>query len=51
MLGGAAARSPVEGRGFPDPAGAVRLGPCGVTRLGDDLLLESEVLPHVHGDR
>ena len=50
LLGGAGARSPVEGRGFPDPASALRLGPWESARLGEDFLLESEVLPCVHRD-
>ena len=50
LLGGAGARSPVEGRGFPDPASALRLGPWESARLGKDFLLESEVLPCVHRD-
>ena len=45
LFGGAAAKSPVEGLGVATPAEAVRLSPPTITRLGDDLLLESEVLP------
>lgn len=44
LFGGAAAKSPVEGLGVAAPADAVRLSPPTITRLGDDFLLESEVL-------
>ena len=50
LLGGAGAKTPVEGKGFPAPAQAVRLGAWEVTRLGGDLLLESEVVPGVYGN-
>ena len=50
LLGGALAKSPVEGQGFPTPAQAARLRIAEVTRLGEDFLLEGEVLTHVHGD-
>ena len=50
LLGGAGAKTPVEGKGFPAPAQAVRLGAWEVTRLGGDLLLESEVVPDVYGN-
>lgn len=43
LLGGAAAKSPVEGEGFPDPGKAVHLKNTRVIRLGADILLESEV--------
>ncbi|BAK97321.1 diaminohydroxyphosphoribosylaminopyrimidine deaminase/5-amino-6-(5-phosphoribosylamino)uracil reductase [Oscillibacter valericigenes Sjm18-20] len=49
-LFGGAGKSPVGGLGVELPAQAVRLGNTAVTRLGDDFLLESEVLPNVHGD-
>ncbi len=51
LLGGREAPTPVEGPGVPDPADAFPLRPGAVTRLGDDILLESEVIPFVHGDR
>ena len=51
LLGGSGAKTPVEGQGFPDPDGAARLGAWEITRLGDDILLESEVVPYVHGNR
>lgn len=43
LLGGAAAKSPVEGQGFPDPGAAVHLNISRVIHLGEDLLIESEV--------
>lgn len=48
-LFGGAARSPVGGQGVELPAQAVRLKNTSVTRLGDDFLLESEVVSNVHG--
>lgn len=45
LFGGAGAKSPVEGIGVEDPKKAFRLAPPQVTWLGDDILLESEVLP------
>lgn len=50
LFGGAGAKSPVEGVGFPSPAGAVRLKNSTVIRLGEDFLIESEVCDGVHGD-
>lgn len=44
ILGGTAAPSPVGGTGFPDPNRALRLGEVSITRLGEDLLLEADVL-------
>ena len=45
LFGGTGAKSPVEGDGVADPERAFRLAPPRVTRLVDDLLLESEVFP------
>lgn len=45
LFGGADAPSPVAGIGVSDPDDAFRIGPPRLTRLGDDLLWESEVLP------
>lgn len=50
LLGGQNAKTPVCGEGFPSPAEAVPLKTSAITRLGDDLLIESEVCVHVHGD-
>ena len=43
LFGGEEAKTPVEGKGFPNPASAVLLKNSEITRLGDDLLIESEV--------
>lgn len=48
LFGGAGAKSPVEGHGFPSPAEAVRLKNSTVIRLGEDFLIESEVCDSVH---
>lgn len=45
VFGGAEAPSPVMGLGVADPSRAVRLGTPRLTRLGDDVLLECDVLP------
>lgn len=50
LFGGAEARSPVEGIGFPSPAQAVRLKNSTVMRLGEDFLIESEVCDRVYRD-
>lgn len=44
LLGGAGAVSPVEGLGFPHPDAALRLHAPTVTRLGEDFLVEGEVI-------
>ncbi|MFT3877502.1 MAG: bifunctional diaminohydroxyphosphoribosylaminopyrimidine deaminase/5-amino-6-(5-phosphoribosylamino)uracil reductase RibD [Propioniciclava sp.] len=41
---GGRAMTPVGGAGVAEPGAAVRLGPPAISRLGDDLLLDSEVL-------
>lgn len=51
LLGGETAKTPIEGRGFPDPGQAVLLKNSVITRLGEDFLIESEVASHVHGHR
>ena len=43
ILGGAQAKSPVGGQGFPHPDQALKLKPPVLTRLGEDILWESEV--------
>ena len=43
LFGGEEAKTPVEGKGFPDPASAVLLKNSEIIRLGDDFLIESEV--------
>lgn len=45
LFGGADAKSPVGGIGVEGPEQAFRLTPPKVTRLGEDILLESEVYP------
>lgn len=44
LLGGKDAKSPVEGEGFPSPDEAVMLTNSTVTPLGEDLLLEYDVV-------
>ncbi len=48
LLGGASAKTPVEGQGFPSPGEGVRLQNSVVTRLGEDFLIEGEVEEHVY---
>ena len=48
-LGGAGARSPVEGRGVEAPDQAAHLRKVTVTALGEDFLLEGEVDRDVYG--
>ena len=43
LLGGAEARSPVGGRGFPHPNQVVKVENLTITQLGPDYLLEGEV--------
>lgn len=51
LFGGKTAKTPVEGQGFPSPDQAILLKNSIITQLGDDFLIESEVVPHVHGHR
>lgn len=51
LAGGKEAKTPVEGTGIGRMAQAIPLRNCTVTRIGDDLLIESEVDADVHGDR
>ena len=51
LLGGATAKSPVEGTGVPSPQAAFSLKNTRIQTLGEDFLLESEVDDRVHGDR
>lgn len=44
LFGGKEARTPVEGLGVPSPEAAVKLKDWTLTRLGEDILLEGEVL-------
>lgn len=48
LLGGQCARTPVEGGGFADPGEALLLENSVISRLGDDILIESEVTGNVY---
>lgn len=50
LFGGEEAKTPVEGKGFPDPASAILLKNSEIIRLGDDFLIESEVKRNVYGN-
>ena len=50
LFGGEEAKTPVEGKGFPDPASAVLLKNSEIIRLGDDFLIESEMKRNVYGN-
>ena len=50
LFGGEEAKTPVEGKGFPDPASAVLLKNSEIIRLGNDFLIESEVKRNVYGN-
>ena len=50
LFGGEEAKTPVEGKGFPDPASAVLLKNSEMIRLGDDFLIESDVKRNVYGN-
>ena len=50
LFGGQEAKTPVEGRGILKPDDAFFLKPGTVTRLGEDFLIESEVVNHVYRD-
>ncbi|MEE0434329.1 MAG: bifunctional diaminohydroxyphosphoribosylaminopyrimidine deaminase/5-amino-6-(5-phosphoribosylamino)uracil reductase RibD [Peptococcaceae bacterium] len=48
LFGGCAAKTPIEGEGVAWPEEGAQLALKEITRLGDDLLIESEVINHVH---
>ena len=50
IFGGKDAKTPAEGIGVPAPSDAVLLKNAKITRLGDDFLIESEVMLNVHGN-
>lgn len=50
LFGGAEAKAPIGGIGYPSPSDAVYLKNSTITKLGEDFLIESEVAEHVHGD-
>ena len=43
IFGGAEAKSPVEGQGFPNPAESLQLEIVNISDMGEDILIESEV--------
>ena len=51
LFGGQAAKTPVEGVGVPSPAEAFGLRGTVITPLGEDFLLESEVIQDVYRNR
>ena len=51
LFGGKEAPSPIAGRGVELPGQGFRLLSPTLIRLGEDILLESEVAEHVHRDR
>lgn len=51
IFGGAGAKTPVGGLGVPLPADAFGLQVTGITRYGEDILIESEVRSHDCGNR
>ena len=50
LFGGRDAKTPVEGAGIDTPDEAAQLRITEITRLGEDILIESEVTGHVHRD-
>ena len=51
LSGGREAKTPVEGAGIALMSQAIALTHSSITRLGEDFLIESEVVPSVYGDR
>ncbi len=51
LFGGQTAKTPIEGVGISSPAGAFRLKNWKITHLGEDFLIESEVLNDVYRNR
>lgn len=51
LAGGKEAKTPVEGTGISLMSQAIRLTHSTVTQIGEDFLIESEVVPDVHGNR
>ncbi len=47
LFGGSNAKTPIEGLGTDSPANAVMLKNSTVTRLGDDILIESDVVSRI----
>lgn len=50
LFGGATAKTPVSGMGFPTPDSAIILKDYHIRQLGDDFLIEGEVDCNVYGD-
>lgn len=50
LFGGQDAKTPIEGIGVKTPAEAFFLKNSSIRQLGEDFLIESEVVPHVHRD-
>ncbi len=50
LFGGQTAKTPVGGTGVPAPADAFSLKNSSVTRLGEDFLIEGEVINDVYGN-
>lgn len=50
LFGGQGAKTPIEGLGVKIPAEAFYLKNSRISQLGEDFLIESEVLPRVHRD-
>ncbi len=49
LFGGQSAKTPVEGRGVPEPSQAVLLKDSRISQIGPDILIESDVVDGVHG--
>ncbi len=50
LLGGIGSKTPIGGKGFPSPDEAVKLHTQAVRMIGEDILIESEVIGNVHGN-
>lgn len=50
IFGGAQAKSPVSGIGVPSPDEAFMLTDTKIKQIGKDFLIESKVIPNVHGN-
>lgn len=50
LFGGQTAKTPIEGKGVPSPDKGFYLQNSVVTTLGEDFLIESEVVQHVYGN-
>lgn len=50
IFGGSSAKTPVGGVGVDSPAQAYLLKTRSIEKIGEDFLIESDVIPNVHGD-